>query len=515
MAKLWFAKRRLIALAVCVLGAPLAGAGIGFQPATPEELKLTSEPLAPGAAAITLYRQVDRDDNPRTGHEDNYIRIKILTEEGRKHADVEIPFLKQSENIVNIHARTIRPDGSISDFGGKVFEKNLVKGKFRGQQFKYVAKTFTLTDVQVGSIIEYFYTRDFQEYFLFNSDWVLSDELFTKKAHFSLKPYLGGNSAYESRFSLRWTWNFLPPGSAAPVDGPDHIIRMEANNIPAFESEDFMPPEGELKSHVNFIYEESSGTKNEAAYWKDFGKRTNGQLESFVGRKKAMEQAVAQIVAPSDSQEGKLRKIYDRVQQMRNTSYEVEKTEQEQKRAKEKADDKVNVEDIWKRSFLDSAQLNWLFLGLARAAGFEAYGCWVSDRRNYFFSPVSMQGDKLDFNVVLVKLNGKELYFAPGGAVTPFGLLRWSETGVQGLRLDKDGGSWIKTTLPQAAESRIERAGKMKLTDTGELEGKITVTFVGLESMYPRLEERNVDEVTRKKFLEEDLASQIVTGSEV
>jgi hypothetical protein len=505
----------LTVLTVCILGGPIASAGVGFQPVSPEELKMTSEPQAPGAHAVILFRQVDRDDNPRTGHEDNYFRIKILTEEGRKHADIEIPFLKQREEIVNIHARTIRPDGSISDFGGKVFEKNLVKGKFRGQQIKYLAKTFTLTDVQVGSIIEYSYTRDFHEYFLFDSEWVLSDELFTKKAHFSLRSYMGGTLAYENRFTLRWTWNFLPSGAAAPAEGPDHIIRMEANNIAAFESEDFMPPEGELKSHVNFIYEDSGVTKNEAAYWKDFGKKSNGRLESFVGKRKAMEEAVSQIVAPSDSQEVKLRKVYDRVQHLRNTSYEVEKTEQEQKRAKEKADDKANVEDIWKRGYGNGAQLTWLFLGLARAAGFEAYGCWVSDRRNYFFSPTSMQSDKLDANVVLVKLNGKDLYFDPGGAFTPFGLLTWSETSVQGLRLDKDGGSWITTTLPQASESRIERTGNLKLTENGDLEGKITVSFVGLDSMYPRVEERNVDEVTRKKYLEDDLASQIPTGSEV
>ena len=76
--------------------------GVGFQPVSPEELKMSSEPLAPGAPAIILYRQVDRDDNSRTSHEDNYFRIKVLTEAGRKYADIEIPFLKQREDIVNI-----------------------------------------------------------------------------------------------------------------------------------------------------------------------------------------------------------------------------------------------------------------------------------------------------------------------------------------------------------------------------------------------------------------------------
>src|SRR5208283_6214039 len=101
------------------------------------------------------------------------------------------------------------------------------------------------------------------------------------------------------------------------------------------------------------------------------------------------EQAVAQIVSPSDTQELKLRKIYNRVQQIRNTSYEPRKSEQEEKRDKEKPAE--NVEDVWKGGYGNRTQLNWLFLGLVRAAGFEAYGCWVSDRKDYFFKPVTMQ----------------------------------------------------------------------------------------------------------------------------
>jgi hypothetical protein len=227
-----------------------------------------------------------------------------------------------------------------------------------------------------------------------------------------------------------------------------------------------------------------------------------------------MEEAVAQIVAPSDSPGVKLRKIYDRVQQLRNTSYEVEKTEQEQKLAKEKTVENVNVEDIWKRGYGNGVQLTWLFLGLARAAGFESYGCWVSARNEYFFTPVTMQSSKLNANVVLVKLNGKDVYFDPGAAFTPFGMLTWFEAGTVGLRLDKDGGTWIQTALPQASESRIERVGKLKLSDTGDLEGRLTITYVGLEAMYRRLEERHADEAARKKYLEDGLKGQIEAGTE-
>ena len=53
-----------------------------WLPISQEELRMTSEPKAPGAAAIILYRQVDRDDVG--SKETNYLRMKILTEEGRK-----------------------------------------------------------------------------------------------------------------------------------------------------------------------------------------------------------------------------------------------------------------------------------------------------------------------------------------------------------------------------------------------------------------------------------------------
>jgi hypothetical protein len=490
-----------------MLAAQGARAGVGFHAASPDELNLKTEPLAPGAPAIILYRQVDRDDNIRTPHEDNYVRVKILTEEGRKYANVEIQYRKGRESVVAVHARTIRPDGSIVEFSGQSFDKELVKG--RG--LRYLAKTFTLPDVQVGGILEYSYTIDFQENFLFESHWLLSEELFTKKAQFSLKRFQGGG-AY-APYSMRWSWNSLPAGAAPPKEGPDQIIRMEATNITAFQIEDYMPPPEELKSRVDFIYEEGISETDATRFWKQVGKKRNGQLESFVGKRSAMEQAVGQIVSANDLQDVKLRKIYDRVQQLRNTSFELEKTEQEQKREKEKSP--ANVEEVWKRGYGDGVQLTWLFLGLARAAGFEAYGCWVSSRAQYFFSPVTMQSGKLNTNVVLIKLNGKDVYFDPGGAFTPFGLLDWSETSVPGLRLDKDGGTWIQTTLPQASESRVERVGKLKLSETGDLEGKVTVTYIGLDAQYHRREERHADEVARKKYLEDRLKSQIGAASEV
>lgn len=478
---------------------------VGFQPVSPEELKMTAEPKAPGAPAIILYRQVDRDDRGQTAHEDVYFRIKIFTEEGRKYADIEIPFFKDQGKVVNIHARTIQPDGTIVTFNGKVFDKTIVKA--RG--VKYEAKTFTLSEVQPGSIIEYYYTTDFSEDSVFESHWVLNHELFTKSAKFSLKPY---TSDY-SPVSVRWTWHNLPQGTALPAEAPNHVINLEVANVPAFHTEDYMPPENELKSRVDFIYSSEAFEKDPDKFWKKLDKKRYDQMESFTGKRKAMEEAVGQIVAQGDAPELKLQKIYTRVQQLRNTSYEAAKTEQEQKRDKEK--DPGNVETLWKKQYGDGFELTWLFLALARASGFEASGMWVSDRQNYFFSPSTMEDRRLDSNVVVVKLNGKDIFCDPGAAFTPFCMLPWYETGVGGLKLDKDGGSWLQTTLPGPTESAVHRKADLKLSDTGDLEGKLTVTFTGLEASQRRMEERLSDDAARKTFLEDDVKASIPVACDV
>jgi Domain of Unknown Function with PDB structure (DUF3857)/Transglutaminase-like superfamily len=477
-----------------------------WPPINPDELKMTSEPLAPGATAVILYRQVDRDDSGRTAHETDFVRIKILKDEGRKYGDIEIPYRKGfGNNVVNIRARTIRPDGSVVNFEGKPFDKEIVKAK----GLKYLAKTFTLPEVEPGCIIEYSYTTDLPEYFVFDSTWILNDELFTKHAKFSLKPY---TTSY-SNLHLRWSWHLLPSGTNAPKEGPDHIIRMEVSNVPAFQIEDFMPPQNELKSRVDFTYTEDSEAKDAAEFWKKEGKKLNGIVENFTGKSKAMQEAVSQIISPNDTPDAKVQKIYARVQQIHNTSYDLRKTEQEEKRDKEKPNS--NVEEVWKRGYGTGRQLNWLFLALARAAGFEAYAVYASERGNYFFNPGMMDAHKLDADVVLVKVNGRDIFCDPGAALTPFAMLEWVETGVPGLRLDKDGGSWIKTMMPESSASRIVRDANLTLTETGDLEGKLTVTFTGLEAMRRRLEERLEDETDRKKSLEDEVKECIGVATEV
>jgi len=82
-----------------------------FQPPAPEELKMTSDPKAPGADAVYLYREETTDD--ALHFHSYYERIKILTEKGKELATISIPYERGPFKVTDIKGRTIHADGTI------------------------------------------------------------------------------------------------------------------------------------------------------------------------------------------------------------------------------------------------------------------------------------------------------------------------------------------------------------------------------------------------------------------
>jgi hypothetical protein len=139
----------------------------------------------------------------------------------------------------------------------------------------------------------------------------------------------------------------------------------------------------------------------------------------------------------------------------------------------------------------------------------------VPTRNKRFFNPEMMNARNLNDNVVLVMVGGQAKYFDPGARYTPYGLLPWYETAVNGRRLDKDGGDWVTTMLPSSKENRIERKAQFALSSSGALQGNVTVIFTGQEAMSRRLTENLEDDGDRKQYLENDLKSTMPRSAEV
>lgn len=468
-----------------------------WLPISPEEISMKDYAASPGAHAVLLYREVRTDDVASV--ENNYIRIKILTEEGKKYANVELSYIRDFNRIGDIKARTVRPDGSVVKFEGEVFEKTLVKA--RGAKIQ--AKTFSFPEVQVGSIIEYRYTNRWDTRQLFSPKWRPQFELPTKKAKFWFKPY--------PTMAISFVAARLPQGVRVS-HGKDRTLSLEMETIAPFKEEAYMPPEDEVQMLVEFFYF-GRDPESPEKYWKRIGQGLHQFTGDYIGNRGGIKQAAAQIVAPADDPETKLRKIYARVQQIRNLSYERGKTEKELKQGNIK--DNNHVEDVWKHGYGYRDQLTRLFVALTRAAGFESELLFVSERDVQFFSDKFLNAGQLDGEVAVVKVGDKEQYFDPGTPHCPFGQLNWLRSGVMGLRPNKDGGVFITTPQPVSTEAVINRTGAFKLDEEGSLKGTMKVTFSGLEALRRRLSTIESDEAGRRKEIEDEIKKSLPASAMV
>jgi hypothetical protein len=468
-----------------------------WLPITPEEISLKEVPGAPGAHAVVLYRERLTDDVE--SYETNYYRIKIFSEEGKKHGDVEILYLKDRESVKDIKARTIRPDGSVAEFDGKIFDKTVVKT--RG--VKYYAKAFTMPEVQAGSIIEYKYRvmRDTSQ--LYSPYWPLQSELYTRRVKFSFRPVLRG-------LAIQWASMLLPAGSAPKSQGD--WINLEIENLPAFAEEEYMPPERELRMRVEFFYARQL-EKNSEEFWKKEGQELRNFVEDFIGKRGGIASAESQITAGAASPEEKLQKIYARVQQVRNLSYERARSEKEVK--KEKIKENNHIEDVLKNGYGYRREIARLFVGLARSAGFTASIVHVAERDDHFFHKQLQDAYQLDAEVALVRVGNEDRFFDPGMPNCPFGQLAWQKTEVPGLKPDKDGGTWLTTPTPASKDARTERKAVLKLSEDGTLQGKVEFIFTGLQAVRQRRDAMDKDEAQRRKDMEEELKNRLPSNATV
>ncbi len=158
-----------------------------FQQPTKEELQMTDDPKAPGAAAVYLFIRQTTDDELH--FKTYYARIKVLEEKGKELATVEIPYERGSFKITDIKGRTIHPDGTVIPLSGKpedlLVARVVVKN---GEREQVDQEVFNLPGVEVGSILEYTYQIHYDDKWVSSPNWEMQKPYFIHQAHYSFKP---------------------------------------------------------------------------------------------------------------------------------------------------------------------------------------------------------------------------------------------------------------------------------------------------------------------------------------
>ena len=489
--------------------APRLAHAIDWQPISPADLALKDNPKQPGADAMILYREViiDASKASTSGEStEEYIRIKIFTQAGVSEGHVNIDFVRENETIPYIAGRTIRPDGSIVKFDGQVLETTIEK--FNG--LKVQAKTFTLPDVQPGCIIEYVFQRQMKPQYVRDRLWQVSQPIYTREAHFTYIPYTGYGSSLRPIYST-----YLLPADAALKEQGNGSYTMVAHDISAVIEEPLMPPARAIEASVSFYYlspDSPAATDPADHYWGFYAKRWDNDQEHFIDKKSALSEELSKLVGPADSPEGKLRKIYAGVLELRNLNMEDSKTAKEHK--DENLKENSNVEDVLKHGYGYAHQINLLFVGLARTAGFDATEVYVAPRNEELFLPQRKEVGQLRADVVWVHAGSQDYYLDPSSRYYPFGLLPWYETGTSGIKADKRAVTIVNTPNPLSTDATTVRHADLTIGPHGEISGSLQVDFTGQRAALLRREKRKEDEAGRVKDLEEDIRSWLPTGSE-
>jgi Domain of Unknown Function with PDB structure (DUF3857)/Transglutaminase-like superfamily len=484
-----------------------------FQKPTPEELQMTSDPKAPGAAAVYLNIDETADDNLH--YKTFYARIKVLTEKGKSLANVEIPYAGEFK-VKYIQARTIHPDGTILPLDVK--PEDLLSAKSGNQQFGKIV--FTLPSVEVGSILEYSYDLIYPDAWVSSPRWDLQRDYFVHKAHYSFTPFkafLQGAQNSTSRYvfdsttgqildNLIW-WASLPPGTPPLKSDAVGRFSVDLTDIPARPDEEWMPPLESLLYKVQFYYK---GSYSSGQFWLDEGKRWSKEVDHFADPSSTLREAVAGITAPADADLVKAEKIYDAVQALDNTDYSREKSDSEKKQLKIKS--AKRAEDVWKQKSGDSEDMALLYLAMLRAAGLKAYALKVVDRGRTLFDPTYLDRDQFDATMVLLQAGTQQILLDPGEKLCPFKTVSWGHSDTVGLGQSDSGPVFSKTPPQNYNNNATARSADIDIDEHGRVTGTLNILMNGQAALRWRQMALENDPSEVKKNFDNELAQLVPPG---
>ena len=503
---------RRIFVFVCLLSAscvPLIGAS-WTQP-TPDELKMTSDPAAPDAPAVYLFREEIVNDKMHS--HTTYARIKILTEKGKEQfSEIEIPYQKDAsgESVSNVEGRTIEPDGTVVPFTGKPFNKEVVKSG----DVTVMEKVFSLPDVRVGSIIEYRYLLTYEGNYFMPPTWILQKPIFVHRAHYHFVPTdtsrtitSTDSQGHENVVNHLVYFPLLPPGVKvrSGIDGFDLVV----DNIPAAPDEPYMLPLSSFTYRLIFYYTPYPSGKE---FWDAEAKYWSKSVNKFAEPSDKIHAAVATTVAPGDSDDQKLRKIYAAVMTLENTDFTRQHSAEENKAEGEKA---KNAADIWKDKRGTGNQITLLFIAMARAAGMKAYAMALTSRDQSLLNRGYLYWGQLTDEIAIVNVGGKEVYFDPGERYCEYGRLDWIHTQMMGFRQIDDGTELATAPPAKYPENITVRQVEATLGPDGKVQGRIQLSMTGVQALRWRQKALLTDEQSTKTAMEKEVQSQVPDGVKV
>ncbi|MGI4789062.1 MAG: DUF3857 domain-containing transglutaminase family protein [Janthinobacterium lividum] len=428
----------------------------------------------PDASAITLRDEsVIKLNADGTSVDVTHETFKIFNQRAHDKAEITIPFDAGTEKITNVHARTIKPSGTVLTAGGGDIHTSAPYSEFAMYDDAKVTG-ISMPGVEDGVIIDYVYTRTTTKAFLpnqYSETWTFRD---------GVDPVKFSKMTLTAPASMKI--NTLPQNASdmtatvtPSADGKRKTYIWKMSDLSTIIPEPEMPP---AYTFIPSVEISTIPSWQVISHW--YQGLAAGQMEVSP----EIKETVKTLTAGKTTDTDKARAIYYWVEgQTRYVALELGLS----------AFQPHPAADVCRNRYGDCKDMATLLLTMLHEAGVKT--AWPVLLGAESQAPVqSYLAAPTFFNHAIVRadIDGKPYWFDSTAAMCPFGQIPGGDRGVNAFVIRDGGGAFETIPLGSPEDNSETTTTKALLSADGSAECQTTVDMSGDNGLGARLSFRGL-----------------------
>jgi cellulose synthase operon protein C len=471
------------------------------------QLKITKVPDQkdyPESDAVIIldftHNQLLREDGKLVTYKTRHV-IKKIFRNSNDQSTVNI-FILGDEKLVDIKARTIRPDGKIINLKPEDFYTISGVGESSVLYANIKTIRFTFPAVEKGCILDYKYQIKENEPFVFDV-WQIQNDIPTMRNQYSITmPILWAAL-------VPWQYRTYPVEKQIEPDVDKNQITgysfsdpitytWARSKIPAFKPEEMMPPAKIVIPHIRFALSSWEGWKGIAEWYYE------NYFKSQLVITDSIKSLVHQLTDSSKSDNDKIKSIYNYVRKIRYVEIQFGKSGLTPE----------FPQTVLSRKYGDCKDKAILFIALLKAAGINSMPVLVLTADDGF---IDQKFPSWNFNHMIVKVQDstKNYWIDPTSEFSPLGTLPWVDQGIQVLTLKNDTSGGIeKTPMPNYTHNNTNIFVHIDLLKNNKAIVNVKMISKGEEarnyrSIFYEKSEKEMQDLCKNMWLQKAIGSDI------
>jgi hypothetical protein len=451
------------------------------------------------AGAVMLFEKIlvdDREWDDKRCYRTLYRRIRITSDEGKAHADVEAPYLNRKQVVLDVQGRTVLPSGDeIALTEDNIFEKDIIRVKDE----RISQTSFSLPGVTDDCIIEYVirYRTPYP-----TGVWIIQKDIpltygecvwkyYTfKENDIWLLWYIVLANPEGDPIEAQYAWQnvtFTKRKKHRPLREPTEYLFV-VEDVPSLVDESFGISEDAGSAKLQCFY---APKMLPVVFWSNLTRLISEWKDGvFEDNKKIRKLASEFSDLTTDSE-----KVTEAYKWLHANVYNLSYMDEEEVKERLKKRDLKEIEepyDIISSNYGDRWDINLTFCALLEELGIDASLGFVVDRTDgeFFRDVLRWQFDRE--LIIVSDSSGNHDFYAPGEQYLETGNVPWFVEGTTAL-LEGPEGERIAIPYSPSSTTKSTYAYAYTVNDDLTVSGIVQKQVTGHSARSLRLRHRSLD----------------------